>query len=448
MYKHLVLLLTLMTGVATMQAQTTITLSFTAIHNGLHQPLDSISISNLTQGGDTTLYGTDTVLVLDHGIGINDMVSNHCCQLILYPAYPNPLTHTSTVRLWLPQDEPVALRLFDLPGRKLATFNGLLGAGEHIFTFTPGGENIYMLIAEAPDQRVMQKLINLRPGEGSCHISYSGYHPVTAGIRKEKSSFPWVPGDDLSFFGFTSYGVESIDDNPTQSATYTFNFQAIGLPCIGIPTVTDYNGNIYNTIQLGTQCWMRENLKARNYRNGISIPNVTIKGTWFGLITGARCWYDNDSAAYAKTYGALYNWYAVNDSSGLCPIGWHVPYDTEWQTLEMHLGMVQAQAGSIEWRGIDEGGKMKGTGLAYWNSPNTGATNSSGFTALPGGYRGYINGYFSSATGEGDFGCWWSSSAHSTSPYAWYREMSYEKSGVYRHITYQKSGFSVRCLKD
>jgi uncharacterized protein (TIGR02145 family) len=189
---------------------------------------------------------------------------------------------------------------------------------------------------------------------------------------------------------------------------------------------------------------MKENLKARNYRNGASILLVTDNTTWTGLSTGARCWYNNDSATYANTYGALYNWFAVDNSSGICPTGWHVPTDLEWQTLEMHLGMTQPQANSTMWRGTDEGGKMKEAGTAHWYSPNTGATNSSGFTALPGGDR---NGNYGNFLSVGSYGYWWSSTAHSTTN-AWYRFLSYYYSDVYRYRYNKGFGFSVRCMRD
>lgn len=139
------------------------------------------------------------------------------------------------------------------------------------------------------------------------------------------------------------------------------------------PTVTDYDGNVYQTVLIGDQCWMMENLKVTHYRNGDPIPHVTDGVTWGNLTSGAYCNYNNDEGNVA-TYGRLYNWYAVDDSRNIAPAGWHVPSDAEWQTLVDYLGG-DAVAG----------GKMKEAGTTHWASPNTGATNESGFTALPGG---------------------------------------------------------------
>lgn len=202
-------------------------------------------------------------------------------------------------------------------------------------------------------------------------------------------------------------------------------------PICGCGTVTDIDENIYTTIVIGDQCWMMENLKVTHYRNGDPIPNVTDWSEWSVLTTGAYCEYDNDSANVA-TYGRLYNWYAVDDSRNIAPEGWHVPTDAEWQTLVDYLG------------GYDvSGGKMKEAGTAHWIPPNVGATNESGFTALPGGHR-YTDGYFYNL---GYYAIFWSSS-ESSSYSAWYRYLHCQHSAVYRDYDYKYHGFSVRCVRD
>ena len=193
-------------------------------------------------------------------------------------------------------------------------------------------------------------------------------------------------------------------------------------------TVTDYDGNVYNVISIGSQFWLMQNLKTTHYKNGTSIPNVTNNTTWAGLTTGAYCDYDN-TPANSATYGRIYNWYAVN-TGNLCPTGWHVPTDAEWTTLTNYLG-----GESIA------GGKLKATTL--WNSPNAGATNSSGFTAFPGGGRA-SNGPYSYV---GYFGFWWSSTESNTAS-AWRRTMGYGGSSVDRLDLGNTYGFSVRCLRD
>jgi uncharacterized protein (TIGR02145 family) len=185
------------------------------------------------------------------------------------------------------------------------------------------------------------------------------------------------------------------------------------------------------TIVIGTQHWMRENLDVVTYRNGDVIPQVTDASAWAGLTSGAWCYYNND-VANGAIYGKLYNWYAVNDTRGLAPQGWHVATDAEWTILTDKLGGTAVA-----------GGKMKSVGTTRWTTSNTSATNESGFTGLPGGYRN-LNGTFYYI---GDYGWWWSSSEVDTT-YAWFRYLYYNNGNANRNNYNKKYGFSVRCLRD
>ena len=195
-------------------------------------------------------------------------------------------------------------------------------------------------------------------------------------------------------------------------------------------TVTDIDGNTYNTVQIGNQVWMSENLKTSRYRNGGSIPNVTGNTAWGILTTGAWSYYNNDVSNNA-IYGKLYNWYTTLGDT-LCPTGWGVPTDTEWSTLTTYLGGESVA-----------GGKMKTIGNAYWNDPNTGAINSSGFSVRPGGYRisdgSFVSirfvAFFWSATEFDDYG-------------AWSRYLSTSFGNVSRSTSSKSVGASVRCLRD
>lgn len=209
-------------------------------------------------------------------------------------------------------------------------------------------------------------------------------------------------------------------------------------------TVTDIDNNVYKTIKIGDQWWMAENLRVTHYRNGESIPNVTDSLTWamWTLSTDAYCNYDNDTS-YVGPYGRLYNCNAVIDSRNIGPEGWHVPTDEEWKQLEMYLGMSQSQVDSTGYRGTDEGGKLKEVGSTHWNSPNNGATNSSSFTALPGGFRNGHTGRFYSI---GNYGFWWSATESGTR--AWYRYLHYDHSDVHRNDNYKRYGYSVRLVRD
>jgi uncharacterized protein (TIGR02145 family) len=191
----------------------------------------------------------------------------------------------------------------------------------------------------------------------------------------------------------------------------------------------------YTYVKIGTQKWMTKNLDVTHYRNGDSIPCVKSHSEWATLKTGAWCWYNNDSASYAATYGKLYNWYAVH-RRGFAPAGWHVPSDAEWDTLIMFLGGYTVAGGKLK----DTGTIEAGTGL--WYKPNKGATNETGFTALPGGWRS-SKGIFDDI---GRFGFWRTSTENFKDALS-RRMVSYE-GNIYSSVDSKKNGFSVRCVKD
>jgi len=193
----------------------------------------------------------------------------------------------------------------------------------------------------------------------------------------------------------------------------------------------DIDDNIYETVQVGDQFWMAENLKVTHYRNGDPIPTGYTNEEWSNLDdtdSGAFAIYDDDQGN-VDIYGNLYNWYAVYESLGICPEGWQVPSDSEWSDLTNYLGS-------------EAGGKLKETGFDHWNSPNTGATNESGFTALPGGYRnngGYIH--------MGNYNYFWSTTAFNSSSSVG-RKLYFNTSSVHQSHFDNRTGFSIRCIKD
>ena len=200
--------------------------------------------------------------------------------------------------------------------------------------------------------------------------------------------------------------------------------------------ITDKDGNFYTSVTIGTQVWMVENLKTTKLNDGTEIPNVTDPLTWANLTTPGYGWYNNDANAYKALYGALYNWYAVNTGK-LCPTGWHVPTDNDVTILETYLG------------GSDiAGGKLKETGTTHWLTPNTGATNETGFKALPGGTYN-SSGYYDQM---GSVGVWWYIKSSSPEETWWFNiwmdaaEFNMFSGGTF--YAYKATGFSVRCVKD
>jgi len=203
--------------------------------------------------------------------------------------------------------------------------------------------------------------------------------------------------------------------------------------------LADTDGNLYNTVKIGTQLWMTENLRVTKLNDNTPIPEVTDNALWIGSSVPAYCWYNND-IDYKPSYGALYNWYAVN-SGKLCPSGWHVPTDDEFNILEQSLGMAADQLNLWGFRGTDQGTQLKNS--TGWDEGGNG-TNSSGFSALPGGYRFGATGDFYLLT---IITYWWTSTEHDADR-GWYRRLDSSSTAVYRASTSKKGGKYIRCLKN
>jgi uncharacterized protein (TIGR02145 family) len=293
-----------------------------------------------------------------------------------------------------------------------------------------GALNITMTLA-APSAPVISGVV---AGDSSATVSWGAVTGATS------YNLYYATGATVTTSGTKLTGVTSPRQvtGLTDGTQYAFAVSAVnaggesGLSneVTATPNIVDIDGNIYHAVTIGTQVWMVENLKTTRYNDGSAIPLVTNNSVWEFLETPGYCWY-NDSAVYGNTYGALYNWYAVSTGK-LAPTGWHVPSDAEWEVLGTYLG-----------GDLFGGGRLKETGTAHWISPNTGATNSSGFSALPGGFR-YNDGAFSSI---GYNGRWWSSTATDASN-SWFRYMFYLYPDVNREASNNAFGFSVRCVRD
>ncbi len=274
-----------------------------------------------------------------------------------------------------------------------------------------------------PNPTINGNLTTGGSGSGPWHITINGLYPMQQYYAR-------------------AYATNSV--GTAYGSMVTFTTTPPPFIC-GTTMVTDVDGNSYNTVQIGTQCWTQSNLTVSKYRNGNSIPNITTPNTlWGNTTSGAWCNYLNDSS-HGTIYGKLYNWYAVNDARGLCPTGWHVPTDSEWNVMVKYLDPNADTICANCTQSSTAGGALKST--TGWNSPNSGATNSSGFTGLPGGYR-YITGdWHGAGASEGN---WWSSS-DTGSGNAWLRSLNSANAHVVRSNdghTYWSFGFSVRCLRD
>jgi len=211
--------------------------------------------------------------------------------------------------------------------------------------------------------------------------------------------------------------------NPTSSKNNSNN---------NYTALTDADGNVYHIVTIGTQTWTVENLKTTHYNDGTAIPLVTDNTAWVNLTTPGYCWYNNGAATNKATYGALYNWYAVHTGK-LAPAGWHVPTTAEWDTLATHLGGAAIA-----------GGKLKETDTIHWYPPNTGATNESGFFALPGGSRDGTGSFY----GFSYEGSWWCTAVTNESG-AFYRSIYFDSGNLDAISSATGSyGLSVRLLRN
>ncbi len=222
---------------------------------------------------------------------------------------------------------------------------------------------------------------------------------------------------------------------------------ASGAPCPGLPTITDIDGNTYNTVQIGIQCWMAENLKTTSYCNSTPIPNVTDAGDWENLTTGAYIWYDND-VSWKDSYGALYNWFVTVDTNGLCPTGWSVPTDDEWMALTEYIGGTSSPHGNElkSCRQVNSplGGNCNTDEHPRWNESIENGTDDYGFSGLPGGYRD-LSGLF---YGIGQIGIWLSSTeglnANNSTTFALGDSRAY----IFMTDVDKRTGLSIRCLRN
>ncbi len=462
--KTLLSVLALSIIISAFSQKSTMELTFTAENSGQYVPLDSIIIENLMQGGDTTLYAPDTVLVLDY---ITSIVDNEVVEKKTFSIsqnYPNPFKGETKVNLYLYEEGKIKISIRDILGRKLVNFENTLKHGNHFFSFYLGNEKYYLLTVTGRQTSQTVKLLNSdshTANFGKCKIVYIGSKDDVKGFKAQRLSgvapvltqktiniFGFNLGDELKYTAYADNVERTLIDSPMDSQTYTFEY-ANGIPCPGMPTVADIDGNTYSTIQIGSQCWMAENLKTTTYQNTTPIPNVIDDNEWCNLATGAYVWYEND-VIWKDPYGALYSWYATVDSGGLCPTGWHVPTHYEWTTLTDFIGGINTPQGNDlkSCRQVNSplGGECNTTEHPRWNENNTHyGTDDYGFSGLPGGYRHFC-GEFNYL---GDRSYWWSSTDLSLTFYtAWYRIMDSYSGGIGAHDATVTNGFSVRCLRD
>jgi len=402
---------------------------------------------NLTQETDTMLYAPDTVLVIEcFAIGTSiDHPQLNTNSFSVSPNYPNPFSGQTQIDVFIEHAGNILIRIYDLSGREHASYEGVFDAGRHTFTFYPGNENFYIFSATYDGLTRSTKIANPLSVQKECEITYKACEKQAIKPKDHPLSYFHMHKDDnLRYIGYSRApdlrrGSDVIEDAPHADTSYMFDI-TIGITCADVPTVFHYFKD-YNTVQIGTQCWFKENLNVGTLILGIEeMTDNGIKEKYCYQNLEWKC--DN--------YGGLYQWDEVMDYStqigaqGFCPVGWHIPTDEEFKQLE---GAVDSQYDypdpewdTLDYRGYDVGKRLKSK--ITWNNPNLG-NDYFGFSALATGAR-HWEGWFANM---GIYTSFWSSVEINSSE-SWYR---YTESGLIKVARYpriQSIGRSVRCLKD
>jgi len=394
--------------------------------SGSSSTVDSVRVYNLTQGISQLFNGSDTLELV-----VSTSVYAHTWNNSSVTVFPNPSQEKIFVQLISEKEDDVLCCLYGLDGRRIIERSIKMSSGANMFELSGLSTGIYFINFSTKESYFTEKIIITGTSQNRPEIKFEGIDVLKEDIsyfkNTEKSTIqmPYNQGDMLLLEGFSGNYTYIKTLIPSTNTTVDFSF----ISC------TDGAGNHYPVVTIGTQIWMGSNLRTTLYNNGTNIPTETDNITWGNLTSAAYCWHSNDSVVNGKTYGALYNFEAVN-SGILCPMGWHVPTQAEWDTLINGLGGLAFA-----------GGKLRETGTQHWTAPNTGATNESGFTALPGSsrYGSLNNGAFSTTLGTQAL--WWSAT-EITGTNAWYYETQNTHGGASSGSISKQYGMSVRCIKN
>jgi len=445
--KNFLTVIALFSIISAIGQKPTFELTFTAIDNAVYVQLDSIKVINRTQEGDTMLYWPDTVLVLDYQVGISEINSN-VEKFQVFQNYPNPIKDRTTISLYVPERGQVSVLITDMLGRVIIQSKRMMDKGTYSFRFSPGEGNLYFFTAQWKGNSSSIKIIQTASNSyGKCSLKYIGSEASSPQLKttEDIQSFSFNLGDELLYIGYANSLQTGMLDIPETSATYILQF-ATNISCPGMPTVT-YEGQVYNTIQVFSQCWLKENLNVGTMIEGIE--DMTNNN-----IIEKYCYYDME--LICNSYGGLYQWDEIMQYTnqegiqGICPPDWHIPTDEDLKVLE---GAVDSQYGIGDqiWdidgdNGLDAGTNLKTT--SGWNDGGNG-TDLFGYSGMPSGFRDTNIGNFME---EGDNCFLWTSTVYSSDlskwGFAWTHNLMKNKSGV-RHHDYDKTtGFSVRCVRD
>ncbi len=387
-------------------SQNPVTLQFTGQDQyGQHVPLSTVTVENVTKHWQEVLFYPDTTLIM--GTTSIEEVGWGGDGVRLFQNTPNPFDGVTDFALYLPEASTVTLEICDLNGKVAATYQGSLDPGSHLFRAWLASPQTYLLQARTSDGNVQIKMVNTGNG-GQSRMEYLGKDDThwagkSGGDDKGSTDMPFSPGDWMMYKGYTHVEGIQYECTPVEQQQYTsglipltFTLPQPPFYC-GIDSVADYDGNVYPTVEIGNQCWMKENLRTTHYTDGTEIP----VGTTISENTAYR-YYPNNSSSNVPTYGYLYNWAAVmygaassnaNPSGvqGICPLGWHVPSKAEFEQLMLFVSsqsqylcdnnnISKALATSFGWLGWSNDDYFCFPAYYTW------LNNTTGFAAPPAGY--------------------------------------------------------------
>jgi uncharacterized protein (TIGR02145 family) len=461
MKKHLLIALVTSLAAANMSAQT-ITLQFTGRDATDHYvQLDSVIITNLTRNWQETILWPDTTLVLQVGTGIEEGGSGITPSLQLSQNNPNPFSGMTEVELAVADKGRVTIEISDINGRLVETFHETsLQPGVHRFRVSLATAGTYTMTARQSSRSSSIKMVC--SGGSSNTIEYVGWSEKTALTPKSSTSQPFDLGDLMEYEGYAVVnGAEVVSQTVTQvqnaSEMVVLRFIGVvsgdGMPCPDAATVTDHEGNVYNTVQIGGMCWTRENMRCSTSPNGY----LTAGGNM--VSTNVAYYYDySTSSIPLVNRGLLYNWAGAMDTSatafitdsfisrrGICPAGWHVPNDDEWSNLFNYVSNVNAYRCNDHITYIAKSLASKD----YWDTfsgncvpgNNQNDNNATGFSAIPAGCGN------TSFTSSGFETLFWTSTSYNGA-FATHYSIAAIRATVYKSDTNKQYGYSVRCVRD
>jgi uncharacterized protein (TIGR02145 family) len=407
--------------------------------------LSTVKVQNLTTGVIIDVPAGD-VLLLSTPTGIPEVNNMRSFGLMVYP---NPITDKSTLEIIPPVAGDAIISVYDICGKVLTQFKCYMENSSQEFTLSGIKYGFNIVNVQGNGYQYSEKLLCTGKSNGTAIIDrLSNNTQAVAGKKSIQMDskgaqanvyMAYNSGERLKYTAISGNNSTIITDIPVADKIVTFTFTEC----------KDGENNYYPVVQINTQLWMAENMKTTKYKDGTAIPLVTDNTAWSNLTTPGYCWYSNNEASYKNTYGALYNWHTGN-TGNLCPTGWHIPTDAEWTTLENYLIV-----NGFNYDGTTTGHKIAKSlaSTTLWTSSSiTGAVgntdypakrDATGFTALPGGFRGYTGTFGSIRYG----GLWWSATEDAATN-AWSRALTCLYSDVFRDLYEKEDGFSVRCLKD